>query len=134
MRSADMVPNDQPPRSKWRWQQGICLAGRLVVKVTAMMPRLTPPDSHHLEAAQGWLELGNPVEAQAELDQIAPRFRGHPAVLEVRWEICTKTNKWDVALETASALIRAEPDHPLGLVHQSFCLYDLERLSLPPRR
>ncbi len=71
-----------------------------------MMPRLVPPDSLRLEAAQGWLELGNPVEAQAELAQIAPEFQAHPAVLEVRWEICTKTNKWDLALEIASALIR----------------------------
>ena len=36
---------------------------------------LAPPDSHHLLAAQGWLELGNHLEANAELEQIAPRLR-----------------------------------------------------------
>ena len=94
-----------------------------------MMPRLTPPDSFHLEAAQGWLELGSLVEAQAELDQIAPEFRGHPEVLAVRWEICAKEKKWDLALAVAAALIRAAPDHPLARVHRSVGFYGLERLS-----
>ena len=31
---------------------------------------LAPPDTHHLRAALGWLELGNHVEANAELEQI----------------------------------------------------------------
>jgi hypothetical protein len=34
----------------------------------------------------------------------------------------------------ASALIRAEPDHPLGRVHRFLCFYDLDCISSPPRR
>jgi hypothetical protein len=33
---------------------------------------LEPPDSIHLEAAQGWLELGNHIEADEELEKTSP--------------------------------------------------------------
>ncbi len=94
-----------------------------------MMQPLEPPDSLHLQAAQGWLELGNHVEAEVELAKIAPRRQTHPAVLEVRWEVSAKAKKWDLALEIASALVKAVPDHPLGWVHRSFCLHELERTA-----
>ena len=45
---------------------------------------LEPPDSFHLEAAVGWLELGNHLEANEELDQITASLRAHPDVLLVR--------------------------------------------------
>ena len=48
------------------------------------MKPLQPPDSMHLTAAQGWLELGNHEEAFEELEQIDAPLRGHLDVLEVR--------------------------------------------------
>ena len=66
------------------------------------MRSLEPPDSFHLEAAQGWLELGNPIEAEKELDRIAPQLRDHPHVLVVHWLVCAKAEKWSVAFEIAS--------------------------------
>ena len=45
------------------------------------------PDIDHLRSAIGWLELGNYLEADAELDEIAPRLRAHPDVLKVRWRV-----------------------------------------------
>jgi hypothetical protein len=45
---------------------------------------LEHPGSFHLKAAQGWLELGNHLEADKELDEIAPTLRKHPDVLEIR--------------------------------------------------
>lgn len=93
------------------------------------MKPLGPPASLHLRAAQGWLELGNHAEAKQELERIAPDLRAHPAVLEVRWEICAKAKQWDVALEIASSLVRVVPDHPLGWVHRFFCLHELERTA-----
>jgi hypothetical protein len=44
---------------------------------------LEPPDSLHLEAAEGWLELGNHLEANEELENITPQMRVHPDVLEM---------------------------------------------------
>ena len=45
--------------------------------------KLEHPDTLHLEAAQGWLGLGNHLEADKELDNITPALRSHPDVLEV---------------------------------------------------
>jgi hypothetical protein len=42
---------------------------------------LEPHDKRHLDAAQGWLGLGNWREANEELEQITPERRAHPDVL-----------------------------------------------------
>ncbi len=44
-----------------------------------------PPDIHYLRAAEGWLELGNALEARAEIEQVSLVYCGHPDVLKVRW-------------------------------------------------
>ena len=54
------------------------------------MNALTLSDTHHLSAAQGWLELGSHLEADKELDEITPELRVHPDVLEIRWQIYAK--------------------------------------------
>jgi hypothetical protein len=61
-------------------------------------------DQRHLEAAQGWLGLGNHLEANEELEQITPEYRAHPAVLQIRWQIYAQAKKWEGALHIASAL------------------------------
>lgn len=45
---------------------------------------LEPPDSIHLNAAQGWFELGDLVSASDELEEISAKSRAHPAVLKMR--------------------------------------------------
>jgi tetratricopeptide (TPR) repeat protein len=91
------------------------------------MTELEAPDKFHLEAAQGWFELGDHVEANEELERISPENRVHPAVLEVRWQIYAKAKKWEAALDIASALIQLAPEHPFGWVHRSFTLHELKR-------
>ena len=56
----------------------------------------------------GWLELGNELEAQLELDRIDEGLRNHPEVLKVRWRICAKTNNLDSAVELARAIIQGQ--------------------------
>lgn len=36
------------------------------------------PDRRHLEAAEGWFELGNHLEANEELENITPQLRALP--------------------------------------------------------
>jgi hypothetical protein len=48
--------------------------------MTPTVKPLEPPDTHHLNAVLGWLELGNHVEANAELEKVTPVLRSHPAV------------------------------------------------------
>jgi tetratricopeptide (TPR) repeat protein len=85
------------------------------------------PDSHHLVAAQGWLELGNHIEANEELEKITPRLRAHPHVLEMRWQIYASAKKWDAALDIASAMVQIAPDQSSGWLHRSFSLHELKR-------
>jgi len=65
-----------------------------------------------LDAAQGWIELGDWREANEEMDRITPQLRAHPDVLVVRWSICTKAGNWKLAAEIARALIAARKFTP----------------------
>ena len=47
-------------------------------------------DLRHLMAAEGYLELGLPLEANEELERIDPDVRHVPEVLEVRLGIYRK--------------------------------------------
>ena len=92
-----------------------------------MIKPLPLKDQRHVEAAQGWFELGNQQEAYAELEQISPEHRAHPAALEVRWHLFAKANNWAAALEIASTLVQLVPEEPFGWFHRSYCLHELKR-------
>ena len=91
------------------------------------MKPLSTPDSHHLRAAQGWLELGNPVEAHAELERIAPGLRRHPDILDIRWHIDAQANKWAACVDIADALIKLDPNRPEAWIHRSYALHHMKR-------
>ena len=80
------------------------------------MNPLEPPASHHLNAALGWLGLGDPAEANRELEQIPAELRMHPAVMAVRYDIHSQARHWELAAEVAGALVAATPDEPAGWI------------------
>ncbi|MBI4663563.1 MAG: tetratricopeptide repeat protein [Verrucomicrobia bacterium] len=86
------------------------------------MTNLEPPDTHHLSAAVGWVELGDCKEARAELAKIAPAFRSHRDVLEANWLIESTEQNWKAALEVARSLIQADPDRSFGWLQQAYAL------------
>ena len=88
---------------------------------------LAPPDSFHLSAAVGWLELGNHREANEELEKIAAALRGHPGVLKVRYEVYAKARKWEIAVDIAQAITKAVPDISYGWFHLAYALHELKR-------
>jgi predicted Zn-dependent protease len=94
-----------------------------------MAQPLEPQDQRSLSAAEGWIELGNHREAEKELEGLPAERRGHPAVLEIRWQICAKAKDWAEALNIASALVQLLPEHPSGWVHRSFSLHELKRTA-----
>ena len=91
------------------------------------MKPLHHPDSLHLQAAQGWLELGNPAEANEELEKITASLRAHPDVLELRWQVYANAEKWEVCLDIAKAINQVAPNRPFGWIHRSFALHELRR-------
>src|SRR5581483_3147774 len=92
-----------------------------------IMNLLAPPDTHHLKAAEGWLELGNHLEAEAELENIAPALRVHPDVLSLRWQISAKSKKWETCVDLGVAIVTTDPTRPDGWIHRSFALHELKR-------
>ena len=86
------------------------------------MKSLEHPDSLHLRAAQGWLELGDYLEADEELERISPPLRVHPDVLLLRYEVYAKAEKWEGAFRLTSALVDIVPHEPYGWINQSFAL------------
>jgi predicted Zn-dependent protease len=73
---------------------------------------LEMPDAHYLSSAIGWLGLGNCQEASHELEKIRPRFRAHPEVMTVRFEILGKEGKWEEAAGIAKGRRDANPKEP----------------------
>lgn len=94
------------------------------------MDPLQHPDTLHLQAAQGWLELGNHLEANEELECIAPQLRVHPDVLEIRWQIYAHAEKWDACVDIAGAIIKLDPNRPDAWVHRSFALHALKHTQV----
>lgn len=85
-----------------------------------MIEKIEPPDSFRLQAAEGWVELGNAAEARAELAQVSAQFQEHPEVLEIRWAVAAFENDWTAALEVARQATQAHPQLPFGIVHQAY--------------
>jgi len=85
-------------------------------------PELHPPDTIHLRAAMGWLELGNPSEAGEDVARISPGGLSHPDVLEVRWQICASTQSWDAALPIGEEMVRVAPDRVGSWIHRAYAL------------
>src|SRR5947209_5474775 len=92
-----------------------------------MKTKLEPPNTHHLNAAQGWLGLGNPAEANVELENIPPALQSHPEVLEVRWQVCAAAQKWQECVTVANRLVELTPKAPLGWIHRSYALHEMNQ-------
>ncbi len=86
------------------------------------MRKLQPPDTHFLSAALGWVGLGNPAEAEAELAQLSKAAQHHPDVLEAKWLVFAEEKRWEKALAAARTLIEEAPQRSSGWLHQAYAL------------
>jgi hypothetical protein len=86
------------------------------------MQELEPPDTHYLSCAVGWIELGNLIEAEADLNRISAMQQCHPDVLEVRWIILAQAKRWEASLEIARTLLKIAPNRTSGWLHHAFSL------------
>jgi predicted Zn-dependent protease len=62
------------------------------------------------------------LEADQELDEITAPLRGHPDVLELRWQICAKVKKWEACVDLARAITELVPSSPDGWIHLAYAL------------
>ncbi len=65
------------------------------------MTELSAPDSHLANAAEGWLLLGVPGDAQTELNQLSSESRVHPRCLDLQWQVFAAGRQWDAAFSVA---------------------------------
>ncbi|MCI0745535.1 MAG: tetratricopeptide repeat protein [Verrucomicrobia subdivision 3 bacterium] len=91
------------------------------------MNGLTHAARWHLNAAEGWLGLGNFREARAELNRISARFRSHPDVLELRFLMAAVLKHWGAALKFARVLTRIAPERLTGWVATANALHGLNQ-------
>jgi len=84
-------------------------------------------DQRQLDAAEGWLGLGDSVSANNELNEITPELRDHPVVLLLRCKIYGEEKKWESMVPVAETLVRLLPDFQTAWIHRSFALHELKR-------
>ena len=88
---------------------------------------LEPSEMMRLRAVEGWLELGNPNEASEELSQIATRHQGHPDVMQARWHVNAKLQRWDACVEIGKAMVTLTPNKSLGWINYANALFYLKK-------
>jgi uncharacterized protein HemY len=82
---------------------------------------LSPKDQHHLLAAEGWLELGDWLAANEELEEIDAPCRAHPSVFALRVRIYCAAGKWEIALQIGEVIAKAYADAELYLAMAISC-------------
>jgi hypothetical protein len=83
------------------------------------MNALTHADRFQIEAAEGWLMLGNPIEAHEELEKITGDGSYHPAVLSMRWQVYAAARWWEAAFVVSKALCELAPHSPEAWICQA---------------
>src|SRR5450631_4505523 len=86
------------------------------------MKQLEPPDTHHLNAAIGWLGLGCAEDARDELKMISAGKQNHPDVLEMWWTLWVHEKDWSDALKIAELELQSAPDEAGGWLHRAYAL------------
>ena len=86
------------------------------------LAQLQHPDPMHLEAAAGWIQLGDYDSANDELEKIRAEWRAHPDVLDLRWLIYSHHEQWDACLDIASSNVKMASDRDWGWVHKAYSL------------
>lgn len=80
-----------------------------------------------MQAACGWLGLGDAAEAEAELAQLPPLFQQHPDVLQVRWQLHARREEWQRCMDLAKSLTQIAPERRFGWIHLAFSLHRIGR-------
>ena len=88
---------------------------------------IPPPDNLHLSSATGWLQLGNPDEALADLSKVSAEHREHHEVLHLEWHIHARNKDWERCAEVGGVMAKRHPDDPAGWINQANALFYLKR-------
>lgn len=90
-------------------------------------PPPDPGDRHRLSAAEGWLALGLPSDALAELDGLSAAAARDPEALHWRCLALGRLRRLDELLEMGRRLESTVPADPRGPLHTANALHWLGR-------
>lgn len=77
-------------------------------------------DSFRLQAAEGWLGLGDIESASNELREVSPAEHKHPAVLSVQYQIHAQAKQWDDAVKIVNDLMKMLPEEPFVWINLAY--------------
>lgn len=80
-------------------------------------------EQFRIEAAKGWVLLGDLRDAHEELNHISKQWKQHPEVLELRWYLFAEEPDWESALPIAQKIHKKHPERLFGwlaLAHSIF--------------
>lgn len=86
-----------------------------------------PADKFHVDAASGWIGLGDLQSARDELKQISPEIQNHPAVLMVQSELLFAAEDWESLLPLTEKLLGQFPKLDFLWINRSYALHELKR-------
>lgn len=86
-----------------------------------------PADKFHVDAASGWIGLGDLDSAHDELKQISPEIQNHPAVLMVHSELLFAEENWETLLPLTEKLLLQFPKLDFLWINRSYALHELKR-------
>jgi len=84
------------------------------------MEEADPTDQHLLRAAEGWLMLGVPSEAESELEQLSPSARSSLAAKDLSWQVHSLRQDWAAAFELATQQLAESDSHVPAWIHRSY--------------
>ena len=87
----------------------------------------------HLLAAEGYVELGMPLEANAELERIDSDARHIPPVLVIRLQIYQALANWKLMQAVASELAKNDPDEVQWAVSWAYATRRAESIDAARR-
>ncbi len=90
---------------------------------------LSGADQFALRAAEGWLELNNLSEADAELLQVTRRGKACLDVLLLRWRILAQTGHWEACLGVAKTLTKHYPEEVQSWIRLAESYYKLDQFQ-----
>lgn len=87
----------------------------------------THADGMHLRSAEGWIDLGLPEEARAEIEQLPRELREQPVTLMVRWRLHAAAKEWSAAAQVGEMLVERDAANSFGWIHRSFALHEQKK-------
>jgi len=75
----------------------------------------------------GWLELGCPTEAAAEVERMSVFGRFHPEAMVVRWTIHARAGQWQRAGDLARIFTKVTPNQAGAWICLAYSLFRMNR-------